>query len=70
MKLSDQAIEEFQVKYHEHCGQEITRQQAAEYGAKVLRLMHLIYRPMRKRDMNAVQREVKELKLKHYGKPQ
>lgn len=46
MVLSDEHIKEFQKLYGEHFGIEISKEDAYENGAKLLRLISLIYRPI------------------------
>jgi len=45
MTLSDEHIKEFQQLYKEHFGKEISAEDARENGAKLLRLVSLMYRP-------------------------
>ena len=44
--LSDEQILKYQTLYKNHYGKEISRMEAYEQGAKLIRLMELIYRPM------------------------
>ena len=46
MQLLDKHIVEFQTLYQKHFGKEISREVAYEQGAKLLRLVELIYQPM------------------------
>ncbi len=53
--LSDSQIEKFQEIYRDRFGKEISREKALEKGAKLLRLMQLIYVPMTKEEYDLVQ---------------
>lgn len=58
MVLSDEHIKEFQVLYKEHFGVEISKEEARENGAKLLRLISLIYRPIDQSDDEVTTEEV------------
>jgi hypothetical protein len=45
MVLSDEHIREFQALYLEHFGKEISVDEAREDGAKLVRLISILYRP-------------------------
>jgi urease accessory protein UreF len=61
MKLSEKNIEAFQVLFMKHFGREISKEEAREKGAKLLRLMQLVYKPMTQAEFDAVQERRKEL---------
>ena len=46
MLLSDEQVAEYQTLYKNRFGKEISREVAYEQGAKLLRLVELIYQPM------------------------
>ena len=46
MKFSDQALEELRAILHEDCHQEVTRDEAAEIGTRVVDLVRLLLRPL------------------------
>ncbi len=50
-------ITRFQELYREHFGTEISRKEALEKGAGLLRFMSLIYRPMGKDELKIVQKQ-------------
>jgi len=58
--LSNQQVSEFQRIYKNRFGKEISREQALEQGAKLLRLIELIYRPMTETDFEKLQARRKE----------
>lgn len=64
MALSDAHIAAFQALYKKRFGCDITAEDAAIKGAKLLRLMSLIYRPMTQAEFEAVQARRKELSNK------
>lgn len=45
MVLSDENIIAFQKLYKEHFGKDISKEDACKQGAKLLRLISIIYRP-------------------------
>ena len=53
--LSSADIEKFQTLYKEQFGKEISREDAYESGAKLLRLMAIIYKPMTEREFELIQ---------------
>jgi len=53
-------VSEFQRIYKNRFGKEISREQALEQGAKLLRLIELIYRPMTETDFEKLQARRKE----------
>jgi hypothetical protein len=61
MKLSEENVEAFRVLFRKHFGREISKEEAREKGAKFLRLMQLIYKPMKQVEFDAVQKQRKEL---------
>lgn len=44
--LSDEQITKYQMLYKNRCGKEISREEAYEQGAKLIRIVELIYKPM------------------------
>jgi len=44
--LSDEQITKYQTLYKNRFGKEISREEAYEQGAKLIRLVELIYKPM------------------------
>jgi hypothetical protein len=61
MTLSDAHIAEFQALYQKRFGREISKEDAGVKGAKLLRLMSLVYRPMTQAEFDAVQARRKQL---------
>lgn len=61
--LSDEQITKFQRLYKNHFGKEINREEAYEKGAKLIRLVELIYKPMTEKEYKMVQKRRKETKL-------
>lgn len=53
--LSDEQIIKFQALYKNHFGKEISREEAFEQGAKLIRLVELIYKPMTEKEYLALQ---------------
>lgn len=43
MQLNQEAIEEFKKLYLQECGEEITNQQAVDYGMRLIRLVKAVY---------------------------
>ena len=60
MVLSDKDITKFQALYKSEFGMEISRDEAREKGAKLLRLMSIVYKPMTKEEYESVQKRRKE----------
>lgn len=58
--LSDEQIKKFQGLYKKQFGEEISREEAYEKGSRLLRLVELIYRPIRKREYDELQKRRKE----------
>jgi len=64
--LSDKQIIKFQTLYKNHFGKEISREEAYEQGAKLIRLIELIYKPMAEAEYKKLQerrRETGDLKI-------
>lgn len=61
--LSDDQIIKFQTLYKNHFGKDISREDAYEKGAKLIRLVELIYKPMTEKEYEMVQKRRKETKL-------
>jgi hypothetical protein len=58
--LSDEQIRKFQILYKNRFGKEISREEAYEKGAKLTRLVELIYKPMTEDEYKQVQKRRKE----------
>ena len=54
--LSSKQITKFQELYEKHFGKKIDRDEVCEKGAKLIRLMELIYRPMTKNEHELIQK--------------
>ncbi len=54
--LSDEQITKYQTLYKNHYGKEISREEAYEQGAKLIRLVELIYKPMTKEEYQDLQK--------------
>lgn len=61
--LSNEQITKFQMLYKNRFGKEISREEAYEKGAKLIRLVELIYKPMSEKEYQMVQKRRKETKL-------
>ena len=61
MKPSDKDIVSFQAIYKRRFGKDISKAEALEKGAKLLRLMELIYHPMKRNEFDAVEARRKKL---------
>lgn len=61
--LSDEQITKFQTLYKNRFGKEISREEAYEKGAKLIRLVELIYKPMTRNEYEMVQKRRRETKL-------
>lgn len=48
MQLSDEQINKFQKLWEIHFGEKISRELALEFGIKLVRLMQIIYKPIKK----------------------
>ena len=53
--LSDEQITKFQALYKNRFGKGISREDAFEQGAKLIRLVELIYKPMTEKEYSALQ---------------
>jgi len=58
--LSDEQIRQFQMLYKKHFGKEISREEAYEQGAKLIRLVELIYKPMTEDEYRQLEKRRKE----------
>ena len=58
--LSDDQIIKFQTLYKNHFGRDISREDAYEKGAKLIRLVELIYKPMTETEYQKLQERRKE----------
>jgi len=61
MYLLDEEVTQFQTIYKKNFGKEISRQDARERFTKLVRLFEIIYKPMTKKEFEAVQARRKEL---------
>jgi urease accessory protein UreF len=53
--LSDEQITKYQTLYKNRYGKEISREEAYEQGAKLIRLIELIYKPMTEAEYQQLQ---------------
>jgi hypothetical protein len=58
--LSDEQIKKFQTLY-KNLGKEIRKEEAYEKGAKLIRLVELIYKPMTEDEYKQLQKRRKEI---------
>jgi hypothetical protein len=58
--LSDEQITKFQILYKNRFGKEISREEACEKGAKLIRLVELIYKPMTEAEYKQLQERRRE----------
>ena len=58
--LSDEQITKFQTLYKNRFGKEISREEAYEKGAKLIRLVELIYKPMNVDEYKQLQKRRRE----------
>ena len=58
--LPDEQIKKFQALWKNRFGQEISKEEAYEKGAKLIRLVELIYKPMSAEEYEMVQKRRKE----------
>jgi len=63
MKLTEADIKKFQDIYREYFGKEISKEKAYEDGIALVRLMQIIYKPVRKADYQKIQDERAKLTL-------
>lgn len=64
--LSDEQITKYQILYKNRYGKEIGRERAFEQGAKLIRLVELIYKPITESEYQNLQerrRQTNDLKL-------
>lgn len=55
MLLSDEQITKYQTLYKKNFGKEISREEAYERGAKLIRLIELVYKPMTEAEYQSLQ---------------
>ena len=60
--LSNKQISRFQTLYKNRFGKEISREEAYEKGAKLMRLVELIYKPMTEAEYKQLQKRRQETK--------
>lgn len=58
--LSDKQITKYQTLYKNRFGKEIGRKEAYEQGAKLIRLVELIYKPMTEEEYHRLQKRRQE----------
>lgn len=58
--LSDEQITNYQKLYKNHFGKDISREEAYEQGAKLIRLVELIYQPMSEKEYRQLQERRKK----------
>lgn len=58
--LSTEQITQFQTLYKNRFGKEISREEALEKGAKLIRLVEIIYKPMTEEEYQKLQERRKE----------
>ena len=60
--LSEEQVEKFRTLYKNRFGKEISREEAYEKGAKLVRLMEIIYKPMTEKEYSELQKRREETK--------
>lgn len=58
--LSNERITEFQLLYKRRFGKEISREEALEKGARLIRMLELIYKPITKAEYQRLQARRRE----------
>jgi hypothetical protein len=58
--LSEKQIRQYQMLYKNRFGRKISREEAYEQGAKLMRLVELIYRPMTETEYRQLQKRRRE----------
>ena len=58
--LSHEQIKKFQTLYKNRFGKEISREEAYEQGAKLIRLVELVYKPMTEAEYQKLQERRRE----------
>lgn len=58
--LTNEQVKQFQSLYRQRFGKEISQEKAYEQGAKLLRLVELIYRPITEKEYKQLQERRKE----------
>ena len=58
--LSDEQIKQFQILYKKRFGKEISREEAHEKGAELVRLIELVWKPMTEDEYKRLQERRKE----------
>ncbi len=58
--ISKEQLEKFKDIYRKRFGKDISDQEALEKGAKLIRLMKIIYKPMTKKDFKILQKRRRE----------
>jgi hypothetical protein len=52
MQISEDKIKEFKRLYYKRFGKKLTDQEALDKGIKLVRLMQLVYKPVKKKDID------------------
>jgi len=58
--LSNERIKKFQELYKKHFGKELSKEEAYEKGAKLVRLVQLVYRPITEKEYQEFQKRNKK----------
>ena len=48
--LSDERVAQFQALYKKHFGEDLSKERAYELGAKLVRMVQLVYRPITEKE--------------------
>jgi len=67
MELSDEQVAKFRAICMKQFGRELSKHEAYEGGIKLVRLMTIIYKPITKQDVEAVQKRQNDLRKKLKG---
>lgn len=57
--LSDERIAQFQALYKKHFGEDLSKERAYELGAKLVRMVQLVYRPITEKEYQEWQKRRK-----------
>lgn len=58
--LSDERIVKLQALYKKHFGKELSKEDAYEKGAKLVRLVQLVYKPITEKEYQELQKRIKK----------
>ncbi|OGZ78705.1 MAG: hypothetical protein A2528_03380 [Candidatus Staskawiczbacteria bacterium RIFOXYD2_FULL_37_9] len=56
--LSEERIAKFQALYKKHFGKELSKEDAYEKGAKLVRMVQLVYRPITEKEYQELQKRL------------